>query len=72
MNDELTLDKWPNCPIPDCPNKICLRLRSDKCCPHTVGVPLNWGNELTAEQRDKAVDEIEEEWRDRHVVRRAQ
>lgn len=36
MPQEL-LDEWPNCSVPDCPNKASLRLRSDKCHPHTEG-----------------------------------
>lgn len=31
-----TLRDWPNCEVPDCPNKACLRLDSDKCYPHTM------------------------------------
>ena len=26
---------WPMCPIKDCPNRICLRLVSKYCWPHT-------------------------------------
>lgn len=28
-------DAWPNCAIPGCPNKCCLRLESKYCHPHT-------------------------------------
>jgi hypothetical protein len=35
------LGQWPNCTIPDCPNKACLHLGSDRCWPHTVGQPFN-------------------------------
>lgn len=28
-------DAWPDCPIPGCPNKICLSLNSKYCHPHT-------------------------------------
>ena len=28
--------EWPDCIVPGCPNKCCLRLRSDKCYPHTM------------------------------------
>jgi hypothetical protein len=34
------LKLWPNCAVPDCPNKCCLRLRSEFCYPHTKGLPL--------------------------------
>lgn len=34
------LDAWPNCVVPDCPNKACLDLGSDKCHPHTTGKPF--------------------------------
>lgn len=30
-------DDWPDCPVPGCPNKICLSLDSYKCFPHTEG-----------------------------------
>ena len=36
----LDFDSWPNCSVPDCPYKSCLALRSDKCYPHTMGLPL--------------------------------
>lgn len=36
------LDSWPNCEVPDCPNKCCLSLNSAKCFPHTMGLPLNY------------------------------
>jgi hypothetical protein len=29
------LDLWPDCPVPGCPNKVCLRLKSPYCYPHT-------------------------------------
>jgi hypothetical protein len=35
------LGEWPNCTVPDCPNKACLHLVSPKCWPHTVGQPFN-------------------------------
>lgn len=31
------IDDWPDCPVPGCPNKICLSLNSDRCFPHTQG-----------------------------------
>lgn len=40
------LAMWPNCAVPDCPNKSSLRLGSDKCHPHTTGegvIPWNKG-----------------------------
>lgn len=33
-NDEW--DAWPNCAVPGCTNKCCLRLHSKYCWPHTV------------------------------------
>lgn len=32
---------WPDCIVPGCTNKCCLRLNSDKCWPHTTGAPLD-------------------------------
>lgn len=51
---------WPNCPIADCPNKICLSLNSDKCWPHTVGVPLDWAKGLGTAMREEQSRIIEE------------
>lgn len=31
------MEDWPDCPVPGCPNKICLSLNSDRCFPHTPG-----------------------------------
>jgi hypothetical protein len=47
------LSGWPNCPIPDCPNKICLSLDSDKCWPHTVGLHIDWAKGLSTEARER-------------------
>ena len=33
----MDLDKWPDCPVEGCPNKICLALDSEFCFPHTPG-----------------------------------
>ena len=34
---------WPDCSEPDCTNKSCLRLDSDKCYPHSLGFnPEAW------------------------------
>ena len=30
------LAAWPDCPIPKCPNKICISLDSVYCWPHTA------------------------------------
>ena len=30
------MGQWPNCDVPDCENKSCLRLKSTKCYPHTM------------------------------------
>lgn len=46
------LSGWPNCSVPDCPNKSCLHLYSDKCWPHTVGQPLNWADGLKRVERE--------------------
>ena len=35
----IDLGNWPNCSVPDCPNKCCLALNSEKCHPHTTGKP---------------------------------
>lgn len=32
---------WEDCPVPDCKNKVCLRLNSEYCYPHTI--ELNGG-----------------------------
>jgi hypothetical protein len=32
----MNYEDWPNCIVTGCPNKCCLRLRSDKCYPHTM------------------------------------
>ncbi len=32
------LDYWPDCIVPKCPRKCCLRLNSPKCYPHTLGL----------------------------------
>lgn len=37
---EKFLNNWPNCIVPDCPNKCCRALNSDKCHPHTTGQSL--------------------------------
>jgi hypothetical protein len=29
------LARWPDCKIPGCPNKSCIRLSSEFCYPHT-------------------------------------
>lgn len=31
-----TEHEGPNCPVPGCKNKACLRLRADKCFPHAL------------------------------------
>lgn len=36
-NEGIDLDAWPDCIVPGCRNKCCLRLNSDKCYPHTIG-----------------------------------
>ncbi len=44
MDDEISqevLDNWPNCSVPDCPNKICKWLSKDKCHPHATGRFVN-------------------------------
>lgn len=33
--DKNILDLWPNCAVPNCPNKCCLALESRYCYPHT-------------------------------------
>lgn len=35
---QATLDAWPNCSTPDCPNKVCLWLSREKCFPCATGV----------------------------------
>lgn len=30
---------WPRCPVDGCPNHACIRLGSEKCYPHTFGLP---------------------------------
>ncbi len=34
MSDEPSYH-WPDCAVPECPNKCCLRLNSKYCWPHT-------------------------------------
>jgi hypothetical protein len=53
MIPQSILDSWPNCAVPDCPNKTCLKLDSDKCWPHTVNAPVINGAQLTESQRTK-------------------
>ncbi len=67
--DELTcndyakeMGAWPNCAVPDCPNKTCLHLGSDKCWPHTVGQPFNCHDGMTDEQITAFNTRIEAEW----------
>lgn len=31
-----SLGSWPNCTVPDCENKACLKFGSAKCYPHTL------------------------------------
>lgn len=35
---------WPNCAVPDCPNKACLMLNSARCYAHTTGSMLGQPN----------------------------
>lgn len=61
----MNLEEWPNCSVPDCPNKIACRLDSDKCWPHTVGMPLDWYKGMPEEQRGIIRALKEAEWRQR-------
>jgi hypothetical protein len=56
------MGEWPNCAVPDCPNKTCLHLSSDKCWPHTVGQPFNCHDGMTDEQIEEFNRRIETEW----------
>jgi hypothetical protein len=51
---------WQNCSIPDCPNKVCLHLQSNKCWPHTVGLSVNWHKGLSQKQIELKNREMEE------------
>ena len=37
-HDDGELEDWPNCNVPDCPNKS--THNSERCYPHTFGLPL--------------------------------
>lgn len=65
MSKEPDLSWWPNCSVPDCPNKVCLRLYSDKCWPHTVGQTFNCHDGMSYMEIEKHVDAVEAEWRKR-------
>jgi len=56
------LGDWPNCSVPDCPNKACLHLESDKCWPHTVGQPFNCHDGMSEEEIAEFNTRIEEAW----------
>ena len=45
-----SMKKWPNCAVPDCPNKSCLSLHSEYCWPHTVGQPFNCHEGMTDQE----------------------
>jgi hypothetical protein len=49
---------WPNCSVPDCENKACLRLGA-KCWPHTVGLPLNWAKGMSQRKAERMSTLIE-------------
>jgi len=34
-----TDDEWPMCIVNGCPNRCCMRLNSEKCYPHSFGLP---------------------------------
>lgn len=53
------LGHWPNCAVADCPNKVCLHLDSDKCWPHTVGMPINWYKGLSEKKIEQISNEVE-------------
>lgn len=57
-----SLDEWPNCVVADCPAKSCLSLASDKCWPHTVGLPLDWADGLSERQIRNKRNYYERKW----------
>lgn len=38
--------EWSDCIVDGCSNKCCLRLNSNKCYPHTLGIPIDSWNEF--------------------------
>lgn len=48
-NFEQVLSLWPNCSVPDCPNK-CFEPLSDKCFPHWRGLPFLPHDETGSEE----------------------
>jgi hypothetical protein len=56
------MGEWPNCSVPDCPNKSCLHLASDKCWPHTVGLPFNCHDGMSDSQIEEFNAAVEEQW----------
>ena len=65
----ISVDDWPNCIVPDCPNKCCLRLKSDKCWPHTVGAPVGWAVGKSKADRDATAAALEVEWKRRNTAK---
>ena len=54
MASEIDWDAWPDCKVSGCHNKCCLRLRSEYCYPHTLGLPVNFLTAIDAESKGKA------------------
>lgn len=56
-----SLDDWPNCTVPDCGNKACLRFNSEKCYPHTLEEVIAGKRHLDLTEADWA-HEVMAQW----------
>lgn len=56
------IQDWPNCSVPDCPNKICIRLHSGKCWPHTMHLPINFYEKMSEKEIEVFTSQKEAEY----------
>lgn len=54
----MKLDEWPDCPVEGCANKVCLRLKSKYCFPHTMSETNH--AELLEQMRKRAMQRFKE------------